>query len=166
MEGMTLFDWILRRISPKRYIMRGIKRDTKRHEENLKDATLSQSQKQNVIDEFYQCTMREWNEWLLSIEQAEMIARAKKMDVFLEDIPLPEFDESDMHAIRNSHYYYGMFGERLLCAESHKLLREAVKERRPIYRQECHARYQLWINFGLLLAGLLGAATGLATVLR
>lgn len=163
---MNLYNQMLRRVSPKRYILRGMKRDAKQNREKLNNPKLTHSQKNELLDEFHQVTMREWNEWLLSIEEAEMIARAKKMDVFLEDIPLPEFDEGDMHAIRNSHYYYGTFGERMLHHESRAKLRKAMHLRLPSYRQERHAIYQLWINAGLLIVGLLGAATGLATVIK
>jgi hypothetical protein len=129
---------------------------------------LSPLERQNLVAEldFELC---EWEEWLTEMEDKELIRRAKKMDVYLDDIPFPKPDETagrNSAYIRPSHYEPGRYGNELLHYDSRAALIKAMRERFPAYRKEQRERLQLWINLVAVLTGLVGTATALVVAWR
>ena len=88
------------------------------------------------------------------------------MDIELDDFLYPPFDESYPCDTKNSHYYYGMFGDRLLRYETCKALSKAIREKAPTYRKERREWFELWIKAGLLLVAIIGTATGFVSAIK
>ncbi len=162
---MNALERALRWWSPKRYCRWMLGRGKRERREKLNAArSLSAAEKQKLADQLY-CDTQELREWLEEMEDAELIQRARKMDVYLEDIPLPPDD--DLEELEpNSHYRPGAFGNQLLHEDSHAALTKAMRERYPSYRKERREIWELWIKVLTLLIGLIGAATGLVALLK
>lgn len=140
-----------------------MERDRKIYDKKLK-AAQSNEERINLQSEFVQCTLGEWQEWLTNIDDKELINRARKADVYLDDIPHAEHDEQDMHSLKNSHYYVGSFGDMLLDPTVKKSLTQTYRKRHPEYRKECKEIIGIWVQIGGAFTGILGALTGLIVV--
>jgi len=130
--------------------------------------SLTPLQRQNLRNEldFGIC---EWLDWLGEMEDKELARRAKKMDVYLIDIPLPKpaVEDRDDPAYRApSHFELGPYGNERLYSDSRAALTKAMHERFPAYRKERREILQLWINLIAVLTGLVGAATALVLACR
>ena len=117
------------------------------------------------LPKFYH-ELNEWLEWKRRIEDKELIANAKKMGVFLDDIPIPPTeDERD-----DGYYNLGDFGSDILRHEVRIVLEKKKREREPFYKKERREEMDFYIKsltaIITAIAGLTGAAIGLFTVLK
>jgi len=161
-----LFGRFLRWYSVKLYIRRGLARDKRNNEKKLLAANLSGQKKLHYERELNE-GLRGWDAWLWEVEDAEMIERAKKMDILLEDLPLLGFDKDDYS--HKPHYCQGYdneFGRNILNDESRTALRKAMSERMPAYRKERREYWELWLKAGALVMGIIGTATGFIATLK
>jgi hypothetical protein len=161
---MKIFNNFLRRWFPKQYCLRGLKRTEEHHKKLLKAA--APQEKYDLKSEL-DSDIWEWLDWLTEIEDAELIAKAAKMDIYLDEIPLPPLEPGED---RPNHYRIGNFGNRLLCKESREALVRKVRERAATYRKERREIVELYIKVAAIIitgiTGLLGAATGLVALLK
>jgi len=100
----------------------------------------------------------EWHYWILEMEDSQLVARGKAMDVYLDDIPLPDGEES--------HFELTSMGNDILHSEARTSLRKAIRAREPNYRKEKREIRLLWITLVSAIGALFGAATGYITLLR
>jgi hypothetical protein len=154
---------LLRWLFPKTYIRINVANLKRKHRKSLKAAKTSQ-ERQDVEGFFYH-EFLEWDEWMSSIEDAELVEKAKKRDISLDDFSLPPYDKDDLYAIKNSHYYYGAFGSRLLDPNTRKAVSKAIRDRAPSYRKERREDKKLVVNVIVSLASLIGTITGLVAVI-
>jgi hypothetical protein len=141
---------IIRALFPKTYIKFGIQSCKKRFEK-VPDGR-----------EAFNYELLDYEEWLREIEDKELIKKAEKMDIYLDEIPYEEYDPKDPHDIKNSHFYYGTFGSKMLGHNTRKSLIKKVRERVPSYRKE---RREFFIELSGILIGVIGALSGLVAVL-
>jgi hypothetical protein len=156
---MKIFDSFQRRWSTKQYALRGLRRTEEQHKKLLKAAP---PDKKYELKAELDSDIWEWIDWLTEIEDEELIAKAIKMDIYLDEILLPpsEPDERDQ-----GHYRFGGFRNRLLLKESRDILVKKVRERGPAYRKERREIIELYIKAGTVIIGVLGASTGLVALL-
>lgn len=113
----------------------------------------------------------EWESWLAEIEDAKLVRRASRMDIYLDDIPVPA-DEEDRASWepQDRHYRFSDFANLILVPECRSALKKAMRERAPAYRKERREVWELWIKIGTLavaaLTGLIGTAIGLVSLLK
>jgi len=164
---MNALERTFRFLSPKWYCRWGLNRATRERSEKLKATqSLSKIERQNLINQL-DGEIYEWADWLGEMEDKELVRRARRMDIYLDDIPLPKRDAEDREdpAYRTpSHFELGPWGNNRLRSESRAALTKAMHERLPTYRRERREIRQLWINFLAVLTGLIGAATVFVTV--
>lgn len=139
-----------------------MERDKKAHEEELKNAP--PERRNELVCEFHQCTLREWEEWLTSIEDAELVKKAEKAGVYLDDIPLPEDHDQSIRSVKYTHFHYGEFGEKILDYDVRKTLRQNYRKKLPEYRKERREIIDLFIRGGGVFIGIIGGLTGLLAV--
>jgi hypothetical protein len=152
----------LRKWFPKRYCLMMLKRTETKNKEKLRAAQgLSLLDRRNLRAEL-DSDIWEWQDWLREIEDAQIVAQAPKMDVFLDEIPVPVARD----ARDSGHYTIGSFGNRHLRQESREALVTKIRERGPAYRRERREVIELWIKAGTVTVGILGAATGLVAFLK
>ncbi len=156
MKSMKIYNKFMRNYFTRHYIHKSLAREKLAYKKKLNAPNLSSNERDRIEWDFYN-SMRELDEWLTAIEDAERINQAKKMDIFLSDFPLPEEDKDDIYAVHNSYFYYGSFGEKLLYPDICKQLRNAIYERRSTYMQEQAEKRQFWANtiisiFSLMIA--------------
>jgi hypothetical protein len=108
--------------------------------------------------------IREWEDWLAEIEDTAVVSRAKKMDIDLDDLPIPA-DEGNSNRVP-SHYETSPFGNDILRFESRQALRKAMRERSPAYRKEQRETWDLLLKGVALAIGLVGATSGLVALLK
>jgi hypothetical protein len=101
----------------------------------------------------------EWIEWLDSIEDRELIKKAKRIDVDLDAIPLPEPDEFQRPGL----WEMSAFGFEVLYPECRQEIKKAVRERMPVYRKEQREVVQFYWT---LFIGAMGTIIALAAVLK
>ncbi|MEQ1704791.1 MAG: hypothetical protein ABL867_02310 [Rickettsiales bacterium] len=162
---MKLFRRFLRKFYTKHYIHSEIKRTQAEYNKKRVTKGLSKDDR-HYLEHNFSDDMRELDEWLEGIENQEMLKKAKKMDIELSDFPYPHFDEDDSYQIKNSHYYIGHFGERLLRFETRQLLRKAISEKAPAYKKEKRENIELFIKGILMLSAFMGTATGLISAIK
>ena len=154
--------WVFRRISPKRYCRWKISQLRQLEKEELR--ALGFVERKKTAERFgYQ--IHEWAEWLEEMEDAELVAKARSMDIELDDLPIPPADSSEDDGL-DPHYEAGNFGNRLLRQESYRALKKAMRERALAYRKEQRERVDLWLKVCTILTGLVGATTGLVALLK
>jgi hypothetical protein len=155
MNGVLLraFRWW----SPLRYARWSLARERQNHRAQIHASNLTGTDLENFNDQLAH-ERQEWEYWILEMEDSKLVARANKMDVHLDDIPLP--------AEENSHYEFSPMANEILHTESRKAVRKAMRERAPNYRREKREVWLLWITLISAIGGLFGGATGLIAVLR
>ncbi len=114
---------------PKRYARQGHRRAEEASREQLRVAS---PDKREEIKDRLTWELWEWIDWVREIEDAEVVAKAAKMDIHLDDMPPPYSEDHEQH----SHYEIGNFGNRLLNNETRLALRAKTQERGPAYRKE------------------------------
>jgi hypothetical protein len=164
---MNVFNRALRRWSPKRYCRWMLARAKRERREKLKAARELPAVEQRNLAAKLDWDMWGWQDWLQEIEESELVNRARKMDVYLDDIPLPPADDEDSERQDpNSHYRMGSSGNTLLHPDSRAALIKKVRERYPLYRKEQREIWELWMKAAALLIGVLGAASALVALLK
>jgi len=167
----TIKDRFLRRYFTKRYIRGKLSNLKEAHVARLKAVGISAAERDTLAEDF-RWDQREYQEWLNEIESEELISKAKKMDVYLAAIPVPDDpDEAQLDTGERksqSHFEHGAFGSRYLRVESHNLLLAATRERMPTYRKERREVLELWLKVILMaltaITGVVGAITGLVAL--
>jgi hypothetical protein len=164
----TGYDRALRKWFPKRYVRMMIRRTEIQNEKELREeVALSPADRYNLMSRHY-FDMREWEEWLTSIEDKELIAKAVRMDLSLDDIPKPEAATDDDHM--SGHWYTSDTETRTLHNDSRRALQKAVRERAPAYRKERREMYEFYskIVLGIItaLTGIGGTLIGIISVLK
>ena len=104
----------------------------------------------------------EWIEWLNSIEDRELVKKAKTIDVDLDEIPLPEPDQFQQPSL----WKFSEFGFEVLYDECRHAIKKAVRERMPAYRREQREGFDMYIKGSTLLIGLIGMVIALVTALK
>jgi len=122
----------------------------------------SPAERRSVADET-SAEIREWEEWLTEIEDNDLVATAKKMDIDLDDLPVRENEGICEHG---PHYQGSPFGCAILRFESRTALRKAMRERSPAFRKERRETWDLLLKGATLAIGLVGAMTGLVAMLK
>jgi hypothetical protein len=166
---MKLFDVALRKWSPKRYCNKKIRELDNQHKEQLRAAgSLSRIEKQNLQAELNSETWV-WIDWMREMEDQELVTKALKMDIYLDQMP-PAPPTDSMYDDSSGYYTDTGTGCRLLRDEIRVSLRTKVWERTPAYRKERREIIELYVKMGTLavttIIGLLGAITGLVALLK
>lgn len=131
---MNIFRKVYVRIFPKVYIRRSIGGIERKFREKRHQAIdLPQLEQWNLEAEFHH-ELGEWLDWQRSIEDKDQVKRAKKMDILLDDIPIPPPDEDDYRS--SGHYYFGNSGDKLLQHDVRKAFETKIRERKPSYDKE------------------------------
>ena len=73
---------------PKRYIRMMMTRETLQHREKVQAAKSRQDRRE--LEESHDWDMQSWKNWLTSIEDHELVTRAERMDLSLDDIPVQQ----------------------------------------------------------------------------
>lgn len=162
---MNIYNKFLRIFFLKDYIQNCITKEKLLHEKKLKSKALT-TQERHDLEQNFRISIQEWEEYRDCINDAEMVKKAKKMDIELEDFEYPDFHENNSHAIRHSHYYYSEFWYKILFNKTRQELRKEMKERLPSYRKERKEAWDIWIKFAFLLIALIGSATGLISTIN
>lgn len=149
------FQSFARELFSKRYVTFMLARAEQREREELKAAkALSALERRNLKDKLEQ-DVWEWREWLWEIEDKELVAKALKMYIYLDEIPIP----SPIEGMNKSQYTDGTFGNELLHDETRQILVKKIRERLPIYRKEkreiLDTRIKLIASVGSIIIGIL-----------
>jgi hypothetical protein len=161
-RGRTIFNRLQRRWFPKRYALRKLREQEDENRRKIKAAgsSLTAIEKYNLESELNH-DLFEWIDWIQEIDDQKSVARARKMDIYLDDIP-PSPSEDKIYDDGPHHTFSG--GHRLLRPASRAALMAKIHERNPAYKRERREVIELWIKIGTLalalLTGLIGAATG------
>jgi hypothetical protein len=154
----------IRKFFPEYYVRMNIAKCKRENKAELKKAGKLSAQEKYDMESYQHHSMVEWYDWLATIEEAELVKRANKMGVYLDDIECPKYEKGDYRSIPNSHYYWGDFGDKLMHYDSFKALRKLVRQKEPIYRKERREEKEFWLkSFGVLI-GVIGASTGFLAV--
>lgn len=158
---MEILGSLMRRWFPRRYCVRGRRRTEREHKRLLSSKGLSADERYELRQRF-EPDLWEWDDWLTAIDDERLVAKAAKMDIDLEDVPLPPDAEGE----RPGHYVSSNFGNRYLKPETRKALRAKMRERAPVYRKERREFWDLFIKAIPLITGLIGTAIGLVAALK
>ena len=162
-RAKTIFNRVLRRWFPKRYINKLMKSSGEEFRQQLQEIralglpTLERQNREaelNAHADFW-----ELREWLYSIEDKELTRRATKIGIDLDDIPFPEPEQFQRPGLRKM----SSFGYEVLYDESRKAINKAVRERLPVYRKE---RREVVQFYWTLFIGAMGTIIALAAVLK
>lgn len=156
---MSPYAKFMRRWFPKRYAVQGLRQAEQSHGEQLKAAL---PDKRADLKNQQAWELWEWIDWVREIEDAELVTKAAKMDIHLDDMPAPYSEDEE----RRSHYEIGNFGNRLLNHETRTALRAKTQERGPAYRKERRETIELYTKMLTGLTGLGGVVIGLIALLR
>jgi hypothetical protein len=140
---------------PRRYSASGLRRTKRRNARKLKSTPLNQRWE---LKEQLDADCREWLYPLRAIDDHRLIARAAKMDIDLDDIPLPPPFLADD---RPSHFDTDPFGDRYLRDETRRALQATMRARGPSYRKKRRERSELIVK----ATGLIGTGIGLVSAL-
>jgi hypothetical protein len=167
---MRTIEYLARRWSPKRYCRWMLARARREREKKLKAArSLPASERANLADQLDH-DIFELEQWLTEMEDEELVGRARSMDVYLDDIPIPKPQDEQDEQLRsrglNPHYYMGSYWNELLHPDCRAALTKAIRERYPAYRKERREKWDIGIRVAAALTGLIGAATGLVALLK
>jgi hypothetical protein len=104
----------------------------------------------------------EWIEWLHSIDDKELIEQAKRMDIELGEIPLPEPDQFQRPGL----WKISSAGGEVLYTESQQAIIKTIRERMPVYRKEQRELVELYFKGVTLFIGAMGTIIALVAVLK
>ena len=155
----SLYVKFMRKWFPKSYARQGWRRAEEAFLEQIK---VSIPDKRSETKGQLSWELWEWTDLIREIEDAELVAKAAKMDIHLDDMPPPYSEDEE----RRSHYELGNFGNRLLNHETRVALRAKTQERGTAYRKERREAIELYIKILTALTGLGGVAIGLIAVLK
>ena len=160
------FQSLARRWFPKQYVTFMLTRAEQRARDELKAAKGLSALERNNLRGKLERDIWEWQEWLCEIEDKELVARALKMDIYLDEIPIP----SPIDGMNQSHYTVGTFGNKLLHDETRQTLVKKVREKFPIYRKErreiLDTRVKVATAIGSIIIGVVGSFIALIAMLK
>ena len=135
----------------------------RQHKQEMQNSKVGATERHKKHREFLaECI--EWDEWLTELRETKLIAKARKMDVYLEDLPAPPVDDDDPS--RSPHFRVGTFDGELLRPESYHALAKAMRERAPAYRKERREVWDLCLRAGAVLTGVIGSLIGLVAAFK
>ena len=156
---MSFYARFMRKWFPKTYVVQGLKRAEEANRKALRGAS---PDKRGELREQLLWELREWIDWAQEIEDNELILKAKKMGIYLDEIPLPLSEAGE----QPSHYEAGSFGNIYLSPEARIALRIKVREYEPTFQKNRREAIGLAGSLIAGATGLVGAATGLISLLR
>jgi hypothetical protein len=133
-----------------------MKRAELEHRDKLK-AVKSSADRQE-LEAFHNFDMRDLDDWLTSIEDKELIKKATRMDLSLDDIPTPDCAPDEVPG----HWDSGESGTRLLYSDTRRALQKAIRERAPAYRKERREIQEFYLK---VVLGVATATTGVGGTL-
>jgi hypothetical protein len=161
---MSLYARFMQKWFLKTYVAQGLRRAEKAYRKGLRDAPPG---KRSELRAELSQDIDEWREWKTEVEDAELVSKAARMGIYLDEIPLPS---SETDGQLYSHYEKGSWGNVYLNHEIRIALRTKVREYRPTFRKERREAIELCIRVAALIitgvTGLLGSATGLIALLK
>jgi hypothetical protein len=164
-DVMKLYDAVLRRWFVKRYIAMMMERVSRDGDRRIKLAKTSRERTE--LHQLVGEDIREYESWLQSIDDGELVKRAAKMDIWLDDIPLPDENLPD---VIPGHWDVNDFGQRVLFPDFRLQLKELIRAKGPAYRKERRETYEFYFKiFGgvaTAVAGLGGIVIGIISVIR
>jgi hypothetical protein len=116
---------------PKRYIRMMMTRETLQHREKVQAAKSRQDRRE--LEESHDWDMQSWKNWLTSIEDHELVTRAERMDLSLDDIPVAA--ASDPGERPGHGRVPGEPEIDVIHPQTRRSLQKAIRERAPAYRK-------------------------------
>lgn len=159
---MKPVDTILRKFLPRRYCLMMSNRAEKEMRKQISAAKNKSAIERHNIKYHFDQQFQEWHEWITEIDDKVMIKKAAKMDIYLDDVPIPP---SDSDSGWPSHYVVGTFGSVLLHSDVRDALIRKKRERMPAYRKERREVQELYAKYAAAITGIIGSLTGLFAVL-
>jgi hypothetical protein len=156
-------DSLMRRWFPRQYCIRGRRGTERENKLKLKAAEhLSANDRWNLKQQL-ELDLWEWDDWLTEMDDERLVAKAAKMDIDLDDIPLPPSEEPER---RPSHYVLTNYGNRCLHFQTRKALKARMRDRAPSYRRERREFWDLIVKAIPFVTGLIGTAIGLVAAIK
>jgi hypothetical protein len=152
----SISDRALRRWFPKRYIHMMKRRRAIEYKEQLKTIKADARQELEAV---YNFDMRDFDEWLTSIQDEELIENAARMDLSIDDIPMFERGNG---LVRTTHWEFSGSGNEVLYFETRRALQKLVRERAPSYRKERREMQEFYLK---VVLGVGGSITGIGGTL-
>jgi len=141
-----------------------MRRTTIAHREKLKTAKSSEDRQELEAD--HGVDMQSLDGSLTGINDEELVAKAERMDLSLDDIPMPDCAPDE----RPGRWIDTDFGNQVLCIDSRRALQKAVRERAPAYRKERREIHELYLKVFLqivaALTGIGGTIIGIIAILK
>ena len=159
----SVYDRALRRWFPKRYVRKLMRRAEIDHEDQL-SAVKSRADRQE-LEASHNFEMRHLSEWLTSIEDKELIKKATRLDLSLDDIPMLEEGRDGEGP---GHWDTGDTRTRFLYSDTRRALQKAIRERAPAYRKERREKQEFYLKpvlgVGGVMTGIGGTIIGIISV--
>jgi hypothetical protein len=132
-------------------------REGRQHQEKVQAA--KSSRELQKLEESHHWNMRGWEDWLNSIVDPKLVARAKRMGLSLDDIPKPACDDADQTP---GHWRETEPGSYVLHGETRRALQKAIRERAPAYHKERRENYEFYLKIVLpAITGIGGTIIGI-----
>jgi molybdopterin converting factor small subunit len=142
------------------------------HAQRIKEARATPGADVEALEYGLVGDRREYEDWLAELNSTELVRKAEKMDIYLDDIPPPEPEErADRDEYDTppeaTHWVRSQMGtEEFLCSETRKELHRRMRERAPAYRKERRERIRLIVSVITALTGLAGTIAAVLAVLH
>jgi len=159
---MEILDNLMRSLFPRQYCIWGRRRTEKVNRRKMEATGHLSVEARRELKHGLECDLWEWDDWLRQIDDERLVAKAARMDLDLDDIPLPPQEPNE----RPSHYMMGSFGNRLLADETRKALKAKMREKAPAYRKERREMWELILKAVPFVTGLIGTAIGLVATIK
>jgi hypothetical protein len=159
---MKVIDGLMRSWFPRQYCIWGRRRTENENRLQMESAGNLSSDERYRLRQNLGYSLWEWDDWLREIDDNRLVTMAAKMDIDLDDIPLPPQEPGE----RPSHYELGNWGSRFLAHETRKALKAKMREKAPAYRKERREMWDLLIKAVPFITGLLGTAIGLIATIK
>lgn len=153
---------LIRILFPRLYCRYGRLRTERLYQENMRTSQNLSPDDRALLAHEREYDLQEWDDWLQELDDEKLVAKARKMDVDLDDIPLLPQEPNK----RPSHYEFTNWSNRILAEESRRALRAKIRERAPSYRKERRETWALIIKLISFVIALIGAATGFVATLK
>lgn len=155
------------RLFPKVYIRKGIARVEKEFLEKRRHASQLTLEERQKLESNFASELEYWHGCRYSIEDQELIRAARKMDIFLEDIPIP----SPQILLSDEGYYrINNYGESILREEVRDELIKKMRARQSSYNKEQREKVEYYVKITTSITaactGLIGVVIGLLTIMR
>lgn len=116
--------------------------------------------------------LEEWEVVLRSIEDKRLLKKAHRMDLSLDDLPLPEYihDPDSPYEISGYWVCYKPLALRLLEHDTHRALLKIMRDRAPVYRKERREIQEFYLKLvlgiGSAITGIGGTFIGIIALLK